>query len=159
MNVDLKSADGHIRHQHTYCDYDRSRPFSYRSSSPVIPLYHLPLIFNLTLSLQHRGAHYDVFLKFESRSYWGNHLLTYLKLHDNPIFEQFVKDSQVPFKGADTVEVIIKHYNLEIFERVKQMYAKDIELFGYGEDVNLLEQIIRAGARADAISGTTSSHS
>jgi hypothetical protein len=96
------------------------------------------------LILLARGAHYDIFLKFESRYYWGNHLLTYLKLHDDPIFEQFVKESQVPFKGADTVEVIVKHYNLKTFERVKQMYAKDIDLFGYRQDVNLLEDLIRA---------------
>lgn len=93
-----------------------------------------------------RGAHYDIFLKFESRYYWGNHLLTYLKLHDDPIFEQFVKDSQVPFKGADTLEVIVKHYNLATFKKVKQMYAKDIDLFGYSDDVDILEKIIRTAS-------------
>lgn len=88
------------------------------------------------------GAHYDIFLKFENRYHWGFNLLTYLKLTDNAIFEGFVQDAQVPFKGADTMEVIVKHYTTKTFQQVKKLYQKDIQLFDYGKDVAILERMI-----------------
>ncbi len=91
-----------------------------------------------------RGAHYDIHLKFENRFHWGIHLLSYLHLQNDPVFEGFIEDSQIPFKGADTVEVILQHYTKPILDQVKELYAKDIEVFGYEEDVKMLEQIIVA---------------
>ena len=49
--------------------------------------------------------------------------------------------------------MIVKHYNLATFKKVKQMYAKDIDVFGYRDDVDILEKIIRTA------SGVASSHS
>lgn len=89
------------------------------------------------------GAHYDIFLRFENRYHWGYHLLTYLKLIDNPIFEGFIQDAQVPFKGADTMEVITKHYTSKTLQLVKKLYANDIQKFGYEKDVKILEEMIK----------------
>eukprot|EP00602_Paraphysomonas_sp_CaronLab_P011491 CAMPEP_0185039020 /NCGR_PEP_ID=MMETSP1103-20130426/35403_1 /TAXON_ID=36769 /ORGANISM="Paraphysomonas bandaiensis, Strain Caron Lab Isolate" /LENGTH=210 /DNA_ID=CAMNT_0027577737 /DNA_START=104 /DNA_END=733 /DNA_ORIENTATION=+ len=89
--IDLSKADGHIRFQHTFCDYDR-------------------------------GAHYDIYLKFENRFHWGWHLLNHLHLETDPIFIDFVKTSQKPFKGADTTAVILQHYTVDTFNIVKDMY-------------------------------------
>ena len=94
------------------------------------------------------GAHYDIFLKFENRYHWGYQLLSYLKLHDNQIFEGFIQDSQIPFKGADTMEVFLKHYTLRTLEQVKTLYRKDINMFGYQKDVEIIEQMIIEAANS-----------
>lgn len=97
-----------------------------------------------------RGAHYDVILKFENRKIWGNLLLKYAQVENESMFQDMVNVSQRHFMGADVFKVILKHYTLKTLAIVKRLYAKDIQLFDYSDDVQFLENAIR-------ISSTTSS--
>ena len=95
-----------------------------------------------------RGAHYDIFLKFENRKHWGTHLLRHLRKEADPVFQQFVRTSQIPFMGADTLEVILEHYTPSVFDMVSELYRDDIEAFGYRQDVKVLGDIIRSATLA-----------
>lgn len=55
-----------------------------------------------------------------------------------------VNVSQRHFMGADIVQVILKHYTVQTLAIVKRLYAKDIQLFDYTDDVQFLENIIRS---------------
>ena len=70
------------------------------------------------------------------------HLLQAVDKTNDPVFQQFVRMSQIPFMGADTLEVILKHYSSRTFRLVKELYRDDIKAFGYVQDVDLLGQII-----------------
>lgn len=44
---------------------------------------------------------------------------------------------------ADRLEVFLRHYSPRLFGIVKDLYQKDISLFGYDEEVQLLEEILK----------------
>lgn len=91
----------------------------------------------------YRGAHYDVILKFENRKIWGSLLLKYAQVESEARFQDMVNVSQRHFMGADVMKVILKHYNVETLNIVKRLYAKDIDLFDYVNDVLFLENVIK----------------
>lgn len=90
-----------------------------------------------------RGAHYDVILKFENRKQWGGLLLHRVQGENDPIFQDMVNVSQRHFMGADVMKVVLKHYTVSTLDVVKRLYKKDIELFGYADDVKFLENVIK----------------
>jgi hypothetical protein len=108
-------------------------------SSSVLPPYTSSA---LTTHSCARGSHFDIYLKFENRQHWGGLLLRHLGLESDPVFQQFVKTSQIPFMGADTVEVLLQHYTPAVLELVRDLYKDDIKAFDYEKDVDVLANII-----------------
>ena len=54
--------------------------------------------------------------------------------------EGFTQYSQIPFKEVDTMEIFLNHYTLNALEQVKPFYRKDINMFGFQNDVELIEK-------------------
>ena len=46
------------------------------------------------------------------------------------------------------MEVFLKHYTLRTLEQVKTLYRKDINMFGYQKDVEIIEQMIIEAANS-----------
>jgi hypothetical protein len=92
-----------------------------------------------------RGAHYDILLKLETRIYWNYYLLNFMKLQNDsfvlPLFLKYTKPK------ADRLDVFLKHYTPDLLNIVKELYAKDIDMFEYSEDVLLLEAIIKEDSK------------
>ena len=87
-----------------------------------------------------RGAKYDVLLRIENRRFWNNMLLNYMNILNDTFVVPLVMKYTRP--KADRLDVILKHYTPELLHIVMTLYAKDIELFEYQEDVSILEEII-----------------
>ena len=87
-----------------------------------------------------RGAHYDLLLKMENRRCWNRRLLSFMKLeNDSFVAPLFLKQAR---PRADRLQELLTHYTPRLLDIAKALYAEDIQLFGYGEDVALLEEIL-----------------
>eukprot|EP01041_Mallomonas_annulata_P007144 gene7144-14542_t len=150
----LLEADPHIRPLHTFCDYSRGAHydiilrFEHRDIWAPLLLQHL----NLVRSLGTR-SNVNVDGKDKDKVDNGNRngdsnkdggMITMSEAQRQVMrqsLEKLAQGSQwrKSGTGAESMEVVLAHYDTATMALVRRLYAKDITLFGYEEESQLLD--------------------